>query len=173
MIVRRAVPDDADAVSNIYGPIVTDTAISFEEEPPTIDEVEERISSSVVWVVAEEGDEVLGYGYAGRFHERAAYRWSVEVSIYVAPTAQRRGVGKALLTRLVDDLRARGYVNAFAGIALPNDGSVALFEAFGFENIAVQRRVGFKLSRWHDVGWWQLQLREPTTPPPSLVLPPD
>jgi L-amino acid N-acyltransferase YncA len=165
VIVRRAVPADAGAVAAIYGPIVLETAISFEEVPPGADEIRRRMSSSIVWLVCEDAGEVLGYGYAAAFHPRAAYRWSAEVSIYIAGAARGGGRGRGLLIALLDDLRGRGYVNAFAGIALPNDASVRLFESHGFERIAQQKGVGYKLGRWHDVGWWQLRLREPEVPP--------
>jgi L-amino acid N-acyltransferase YncA len=168
MMVRNAAPDDAGAIEAIYTPIVLETAISFEEQPPAVDDIRGRIEESIVWLVAEDADRVVGYGYAGPFHERAAYRWSVEVSIYVGADAQGRGVGRSLLKELLDELQRRGYVNAFAGIALPNEASVGLFERFGFERIALQRNVGYKLGRWHNVGWWQLQLREPRDPPPEV-----
>lgn len=128
----------------------------------------ERIRQSHAWFVFEDGDEVLGYAYAAPLHSRAAYGWSVEASIYVAAGGRGRGVGQALLGHLLAELRERGFVNVFAGIALPNVASVGLFESFGFERVGVQKKVGFKLNAWHDVGLWQLQLREPTIPPPAL-----
>ena len=110
----------------------------------------------------------IGYAYAAPFHGRAAYQWSVEISIYLAKDARGSGLGRELLSELLDSLSQRGFVNAFAGIALPNPVSVRLFEAFGFEKVAQQRNVGFKLGAWHDVGWWQRQLRAPTSPPPDI-----
>ena len=169
MIVRNARPDDAAAIADIYAPVVRDTPISFEEYPPGPGHLKKRMESSIVWLVAEEGDRVLGYGYARPFHERAAYRWSAEVSIYIAADAQGRGIGRELLTKLEEELRDRGYVNALAGVTLPNDPSIRLFESFGFESIAVQKKIGYKLGDWHDVGWWQKQLRPPTVPPPQLI----
>ena len=166
--VRTASSDDAQEVLDIYAPFVTDTAVSFEVEPPSVAEMGERIESSHLWLVAEDPSGLCGYAYAAPFHRRPAYRWSVEVSIYLASRAQRRGIGRKLLAELVEQLRARGFVNAFAGTTLPNDRSIALFESFGFEKIAHQRKVGFKLGTWHDVGWWQLQVGESSTPPPDL-----
>ena len=154
------------AIRQIYAPIVKDSAISFEETPPSSEEIAERIAASLAWLVAVADGEVIGYAYASPFHERAAYRWSSEVSVYLAQAARGRGVGKALLASLLNRLTAMGFVNAFAGIALPNPASERLFESFGFEKIAHQREVGFKLGKWHDVGWWQLRLREPPVPPP-------
>ena len=166
VLVRLASPADAQDILDVYTPYVTDTATSFEEEPPSVEEMSERIARSHVWLVAEDAGRFLGYAYATRFHPRAAYRWSVQVSIYLAPEAQGRGVGKLLLRELLDRLIAAGFVNAFAGTTLPNARSVALFESFGFEKIAHQKKVGFKLGEWHDVGWWQLQVQEPSSPPP-------
>ena len=165
MEIRPAVPADAAAIAAIYAPYVTDSAVSFEIEPPSVEEMQERIASAHTWLVTVEDGEVVGYAYAAPFHRRPAYRWSVEVSIYLKGEQRRKGMGRSLLTALLDDVTSRGFVNAFAGTTLPNEGSVRLFESFGFERIALQRRVGFKLGEWHDVGWWQKQLREPPVPP--------
>ena len=168
MIIRAAAATDAQVILDIYTPFVTDSATSFEEKPPSAQEMSERIAGSHVWLIAEEAGRICGYAYATRFHPRAAYRWSVEVSIYLDPEAQGRGVGKLLLRELIDRLVAHGFVNAFAGTTLPNARSIALFESFGFQKIAHQKNVGFKHGEWHDVGWWQLQLQDPSTPPPEL-----
>ena len=165
VIIRSASIEDAHDILAIYTPHVTDSATSFEEQPPSVQEMNERIARSHVWLVAEDAGHILGYAYATRFHPRAAYRWSVEVSIYLAPEAQGRGFGKLLLRELLDRLVAAGFVNAFAGTTLPNERSIALFESFGFEKIAHQKKVGFKLGGWHDVAWWQLRLQEATVPP--------
>jgi L-amino acid N-acyltransferase YncA len=119
--------------------------------------------------VAEDADGIAGYAYAARFHPRSAYRWSVEVSVYLAEDARGRGLGRRLIATLLERLRERGFVNAFAGTTLPNPASVALFESFGFRKIAHWDEVGFKLGSWHDVGWWQLKLQEPAVPPPELA----
>ena len=132
----------------------------------------ERIESGHLWLVAEDEGEILGYAYAAPFHRRPAYRWSVEVSIYLAEAATGRGVGKQLLGELLDRIKARGFVNSFAGTTLPNARSLALFETFGFKKIAHQEKVGFKLGAWHDVVWMELQLQERSVPPPQLGLSP-
>ena len=152
----------------IYEPVVTETVISFEEEPPSLEEMAERIATSHLWLAATVQDEIVGYAYAARFHPRSAYRWSVEVSVYLAPEGRGRGIGTQLVGELLERLREMGFVNAFAGIALPNDASVRLVESFGFEKIAHWTQVGFKFGAWHDVGWWQLTLQPPTVPPPAL-----
>jgi len=169
MTIREATADDAPAVAAIYAPVVTDTVISFEEEPPSADEMAKRIAGSHLWLVAEDdGGQVVGYAYAAPFHPRAAYRWSVEVSVYLGPEARGRGIGKRLVSELVDRLREMGFVNAFGGTALPNPASERLLQSLGFEQVAVQKHVGFKFDAWHDVSWRQLRLREPTVPPPEL-----
>jgi len=166
--IRIAHPRDAEAILSIYAPIVADTVVSFEERVPSLEDMRERIAASHTWLVAENEGNLVGYAYASRFHPRSAYRWSAEVSIYLASAARGRGLGRFLLDAVLHRLGAMGYVNAFAGITLPNDASIRLFESSGFTKIATWKDAGFKLGRWHDVGWWQLQLREPSIPPPQL-----
>ena len=159
--VRPAEPADAVAVNAIYSPIVRDTAISFEVDAPSKQVMAGRIESTLVrypWLVAERQGDLIGYAYAGEHRQRAAYRWSVDVTAYVAETARGSGVGRGLYTLLVEILRAQGFRAAFAGITLPNAASVALHESVGFEPFAVYREVGFKLGIWRDVGWWRLGL---------------
>jgi phosphinothricin acetyltransferase len=110
------------------------------------------------FLVAERDRAVVGYAYAAAHNDRAAYRWAADVSVYIAASAKRQGIGRALYTKLLQMLRAQGLVVACAGITLPNDASVALHEAFGFEPVGVYRGIGFKLGEWHDVGYWQLEL---------------
>jgi L-amino acid N-acyltransferase YncA len=162
-IIRLATEDDAEQVQAIYAPIVRDTAISFETEPPSVHEMAQRIAQTVAhrpWLVCDHRAEVLGYAYAGRHRVRAAYQWSVETSAYVHANARRRGVGRAVYTALFKLLAVQGFYNAYAGITLPNPASVGLHESVGFQPLGVYRLVGYKLGAWHDVGWWQLPLRE-------------
>ncbi len=166
--IRFAAETDARQMLDIYAPIVEDTAISFEEVPPSRPEMAGRIRSTLErypWLTCEGAGHVLGYAYAAGFQSRAAYQWSVEVTAYVRPEAQRRGVASALYTSLLGILRLQGFINALAGIALPNDPSVALHERFGFKPVGVLQDVGFKLMRWHDVEWWALRLQQPRDPP--------
>ena len=167
-MIRSARKDDGTPLAAIYAPYVRDTVVSFEAQPPSEEEMASRIQGSHAALVYEEADTTQGFAYATAFNRRAAYRWSAEISIYVAATAVGRGIGRQLLGALLAELRTRGFVNAFGGIALPNPRSVRLFESFGFEQIALQKEVGYKLGAWHDVGWWQFQLCEPPVPPPSL-----
>jgi L-amino acid N-acyltransferase YncA len=163
LTVRPATLADAAAVAAIYAPFVEQTAISFEEIPPTAEEFARRIEKSLSrwqWLVAEVDDDVAGYAYGSAHRERAAYRWSVEVSAYVDPRFQRRGIARTLYQTLFDDLAEKGYCTAFAGITLPNDASVGLHTAVGFEPIGVFRTIGWKFGRWHDVGWFQRRLRD-------------
>jgi L-amino acid N-acyltransferase YncA len=170
-VIRSALSSDAERVLAIYKEFVTQSAVTFETDPPDVDEMRARIQTALGshdWLVFEEASNILGYAYANQFHVRPAYRWSVEVSVYVDPRSQGKGIGRSLLDSLVDALVARGYVNAFAGIALPNPASIRLFESRGFEQIALQKKVGFKLGRWRDVGWWQVRLAPATVPPPAI-----
>ena len=173
--IRVAEAGDAEAIAAIYRPAVDSSVISFETVPPDRDEIARRLADTLVshpWLVCEIGGRVAGYAYASKHRVRAAYQWSVDTSVYVDEAFRRSGVGRGLYQSLFAILATQGFVNAFAGIALPNPASVALHEAVGFEAIGVYRRVGFKLGAWHDVGWWQLALRaheESPGPPLSFV----
>lgn len=171
--VRPAVAGDAEAILSIYAPAVRDSVATFETEVPGISEIERRIvqvSARHPWLVGEIGGRVAGYAYAAPYHPRSAYAWSCEVSVYVAEEARGAGAGRTLLRALLDELTRRGFVNVTARIALPNDPSVALFEAHGFERVGLARGIGYKLGRWVDVGEWQrvLNRREPDPAPPTL-----
>lgn len=171
MTVRLATPADAAGVRAIYAPFVRDTHVSFEAEVPSVDEVARRIAATAPahpWLVADDEGAVAGYAYASPHRSRAAYQWSVEVSIYVA--GPRRGLGRTLYGALLDVLRAQGFANAYAGIALPNAASVGFHEALGFEPVGVYRGVGFKAGAWRDVGWWSLRLGEGAAPDPPRPL---
>jgi phosphinothricin acetyltransferase len=148
----------------IYTRIVESTAISFETETPTEEDFRRRLERALErwpWLVAGLDARVLGYAYATSHRDRAAYRWSVDVSVYVEQASQGQGLGRALYAQLLDLLTRQGFVNAYAGIALPNPASVGLHEAMGFEPVGVYRGVGYKLGRWHDVGWWWRRLADP------------
>jgi L-amino acid N-acyltransferase YncA len=171
-VIRAAEEGDAAAVAEIYAPYVRDTAISFETESPPAAIMAQRIVRTLEmhpWLVADSGGEVLGYAYAGKHRERAAYQWSVDVTIYVRSSTRRSGIGRALYLSLLEVLRRQGFRSAFAEIVLPNAGSVRLHEWAGFKAIGVHRDCGFKLGRWHDIGYWRLGLADGSEPPNDPV----
>jgi L-amino acid N-acyltransferase YncA len=160
--LRLAEADDAARITAIYAPFCLETAVSFETVAPDEATMRERIRGLAErhpWLVAisETGD-VLGFAYATKHRERSAYRWSVDFTVYLGPAAKRRGIGTDLYIALVAICRFLGYYRAFAGITLPNEPSVRLHEKIGFRPVGIYRRVGFKLGKWHDVGWWSLDL---------------
>ena len=171
-IIRLAEPRDGEAVAGIYRPHVAGSAVSFEVDAPSGEEMARRIEAALSyapWLSCEEAGTVVGYAYASRHRERAAYRWCVDVSVYVGGGARRSGVGRALYRSLFALLRLQGFCAAHAGITLPNAASVGLHEALGFRPVGVYPKVGWKNGRWHDVGWWQLELLARTGEPPRIL----
>jgi len=171
--VRMARVLDAAPIAAIYAPSITHGATSFELEPPTATAMAERVAGVLAfapWLVGlDAAGRVIGYAYASPHHERAAYRWSVNVAIYIDAAHHRRGVGRRLYASLFTLLRMQGFYLAHAGITLPNASSVGLHEALGFRPVGIYRNVGWKLGAWRDVGWWQLELQErPAIPTPPL-----
>jgi L-amino acid N-acyltransferase YncA len=171
--IRFAEPHDASGVLAIYGPFCESSTASFEITAPTTEQMAERIalvSRQYPWLVCDVDGRVAGYVYACRHRERAAYCWAVEVTAYMAADYRRCGLGRALYTSLVSILRQQGYFKAFAGITLPNEASIRLHEAMGFEPIGAYRGVGYKLGQWLDVGWWKKSLQaeriDPALPQP-------
>ena len=157
----------AAGIAAVYRPYVLDSAISFEQDPPEGPEIGRRMLATprLPWFVAVRDEAVVGYAYAARHRERPAYRWSVDVSVYLGPNERGRGTGRALYDTLLAEVTDLGYISAFAGITLPNVASIALHEAVGFVPVGVFDRAGFKHGRWHDVGWWQQALGEPPATP--------
>jgi phosphinothricin acetyltransferase len=173
-MIRMATTDDAAALAEIYKPVVERTPISFEMVPPDAAEMARRLTagqSHAPWLVAVDGGHVAGFAYASKHRDRPAYQWSVDASVYVAESRRREGVGRALYTSLFAILAQQRFYAVHAGITMCNDDSIAMHEAVGFRRVAVFPSVGFKLGRWHDVGWWQLTLgeRAPDPPPPLPV----
>jgi L-amino acid N-acyltransferase YncA len=172
--LRMATADDAAQITEIYAPLVRETAITFETESPSADEMRRRIVDTTMrfpWLVADDAGTITGFAYAGRHRKRAAYAWAADVSVYVASDTRRSGIGRSLYTALLELLTAQGYANAFAGIALPNDASVGLHETLGFTLVGVYESVGYKLQHWWDVAWWQRRLPiEASPPPPTAVV---
>lgn len=160
--IRTASIEDAQSVLDVYAPYCS-TPITFEIEPPSLQEMRRRIAQSLkhhIWLVALDRDEVIGYAYANQFRERLAYRWSVETSLYVSKDRQRTGVGRTLYQYLFDVLKKQGYIMAAAGITLPNLASVKLHEQFGFKQVGLLENIGYKNGAWHNVGLFQRQLNE-------------
>jgi len=175
---RLADPErDAQRVAEIYRPYVAETLVSFEETPPGAAEMAERMRATLKWtpwLVAESDDGlVVGYAYASRHRDRPGYRWSVDISVYIEADWQRRGIGRALYAELLDILRRQGFVNVYAGIALPNPGSVGLHESLGMRLVGVYEKVGFKFGEWPDVAWYSMRLAEPLPNPTEPVPFPD
>ena len=160
-MIRNVTPEDAAAISAIYNHYVEQSDISFEEVAVTPQEMAARIvsiSDKFPWVVFCEGEQLLGYAYASAWKSRAAYRYSVETSVYLAPSARGRNLGTELYRELLPRLREAGYHTAVACISLPNAASIHLHEKMGFSKVAHFKEVGFKREKWIDIGYWQLSL---------------
>jgi L-amino acid N-acyltransferase YncA len=175
--IRDADPGrDAAACAAIYAPSVEAGVTSFEERAPNAAEMAARIEAVAAthpWLVAEAGGEVRGYAYACSHRQRPAYRWAVDVSVYIAAGQRGQGLGKSLYEALFERLRGQRFQVACAGVTLPNEASVGLHESLGFAAVGVNRRIGWKHGAWRDVGWWQLDLLPPSPEPPAEPLPPD
>jgi phosphinothricin acetyltransferase len=168
MLVRDAEERDAAACAAIYAPYVTETAITFESEPPSAAEMAARIAAAQrvhAWLVLEDDGNVVGYAYGSLWKPRAAYRWTCEVSAYLEPGRRRTGGGRILYEALLERLSARGFRIAVAGMTLPNEASVGFHRAMGFEPVGTYRRIGFKHGAWHDVAWTQRTLAAGDDPP--------
>lgn len=166
--IRFATEADGDGVRAVYAPYVRDFVVSFETETPSIAEMERRIAAAVTeypWLVCEHDERVVGYAYAGPHRSREAYRWSIDCSVYVDAGYHRNGVARGLYESLLALCRVQGFHNAYAGITLPNEASVAFHEEMGFEPVGVYERVGYKMGDWHDVGWWAKSLGDHPSDP--------
>jgi len=169
--LRVATTDDAAAIREIYVPYVETTAITFEVDPPTTAAVADRIQTGLEtypWLVCEAANgQLLGYAAASQLRSKAAFQWSVELSIYVDRDAQGNGVGTALYTTLLEILAEQGFYNTYVAITLPNEASVSLHERMGFESVGTFPGVGHKHGEWHDVQWWAKTLgQRPSEPDP-------
>jgi phosphinothricin acetyltransferase len=156
LTVRPATADDAAACADIYGFYVRHTHISFESEPPSTAEMAQRIAGSSArhaWLVAQEtgGPDVVGFAYGAPYSSREAYRWAAETSVYLEAGRRRTGAGRALYEALFERLAERGYRRLVAGLALPNDASLGLHVALGFEVVGTLRKIGWKHGQWRDV----------------------
>jgi L-amino acid N-acyltransferase YncA len=165
--IRRAQDgSDAAACAAIYAPYVRDSVASFEAEPPDAAQFAQRIAAAHEWLIAERDGETAGYAYGSRHAERAAYRWSADVAVYIDERHHRAGVGRALYERLLPRMHELGFWTLCAGITLPNHASTRLHRSFGFEPVGVYRRIGWKHGAWRDVEWLTLDLRPGEDGPP-------
>jgi len=170
--IRLADTDDAAPIAEIYSHFVLNTPISFESTAPDADEMARRIEDVLQrypWLVCDSDGIVAGYAYASQHRVRFHYQWSVDVTVYVHGSFRRQGIARALYTALLAVIPLQGYVSAYAGITLPNPGSVGIHEAMGFVPVGAYRNVGYKLGAWHDVGWWQATLIEPPSKPTTPI----
>lgn len=174
LTLRLATPDDAAAIRRIYAPYVTETAITFETDPPSVAVCRERVAETLPdypWLVCERDGDVVGYASAGPIRAYDAFEWAVESSVYVAESARSSGIGSALYEALLALLERQGYVVVYAVVTLPNEASVALHESLGFEHEGTFSGMGYKHGAWHDVGWWSRTLGErPADPDPPRPL---
>lgn len=165
--IRLAHCGDAQAVADIYAPIVRETHLSAEFEPPDADEMRRRIESTLPihpWLVAEHGGLIGGYAYATKFRTRPAYQWCAEVSVYIHEDCRRQGLGEILYRDLLGRIARQGFRHAIAVIALPNSPSVAFHEKLGFVHVGTFPGICHKLGRWYDIGWWRIVLARETHP---------
>lgn len=161
--IRTATLDDAGSLLEIYRPIVLNTAVSFELEPPTLEQFRQRIQKALDgwdWLVAEADGRPIAYAYGTSLRPRAAYRYAVETSAYVHPDYYRLGIGRQLYEKLLTALTNKGFCSAYAVIALPNEASITLHKKVGFKYIGTFPKVGRKFNQWHDISWWHRPLRD-------------
>ena len=162
-LLRLADEKDAAGILSIYAPYIESTSFTFETEVPSIEEFSERIKMYLTnwpWLVCEIDGVIAGYTYATRHRERTAYQWSTECSVYIHDDFQQMGIARALYTALFEILKKQGFRNVYAVINLPNEKSVSFHVRCGFEYFATYEKVGYKLGKWKNVGWWRLIINE-------------
>ena len=156
-MIRDATLADAAAICEIYNYYVTNTIITFEETPVSVEQMQQRIAAVTIsypWLVVTENDQVQGYAYISQWRSRSAYRHSTECTIYLNAETIGKGIGKALFRELLVRVQGTSIHTVIAGIALPNEPSIRMLEKFGFEQVAHFKQVGYKFDRWIDVGYW-------------------
>ena len=160
-MIRPVELSDCKSITDIYNYYIETTVITFEEVPMAVPEMQNRVNEIrklFPYLVYEESGEILGYAYVDAFHSRSAYRFTLEDSIYLRNGCQSKGIGRALLNELLNEVKKRDAHSIMAKIALPNERSVQLHEAFGFKNVGTLKEVGRKFDKWLDVGYWELIL---------------
>ena len=161
--IRLVTTNDAAGILSIYAPYILNTSFTFETEIPSEKDFQERVSDYLInwpWLVCEIDGVIAGYAYGAKYRERTAYQWCVESSIYIHDDFQKQNIGKALYEALIEILKHQGYRNVYAVINLPNDKSVRFHESCGFTYFATYEKVGYKLGKWKNVGWWLLVVNE-------------
>ncbi len=164
-VIRKAALSDAQAIQKIYSYYVEETAVTYEYEVPSTEEMTRRMEATMEkfpYYVVEENGKVLGYCYAGAYHPRAAYQWCVELSIYLDKDAKGRGFGRLLYQTIEEELKRRGYLNLYACIAhapkedkyLKND-SEAFHKKMGFKHISHSHKCAYKFDKWYDMVWME------------------
>ncbi len=170
--IKLAIPGDAKGILEIYTPYIEQTSFTFETETPAVTAFAERIRSNLQnwpWLVCEIDGTIAGYAYATRHRERTAYQWCTESSVYIHDDYQRAGIARALYTALFDILKKQGFRNVYAVINLPNEKSVTFHERCGFSHFATYEKVGYKLGKWKNVGWWKLSINDYGNEPEAPV----
>ena len=168
MPVRPVSPADYQAIADIYNHYIEHSVVSFEETAVSVVEIEARVArvqtNGLPWLVAQDSQaNVLGFAYASPWKTRSAYRFTVELSVYLASDAIAQGWGTRLYSAVVSDLKETPIKTVVAGITLPNPASVAIHEKFGLKKVAHFEKVGFKFDRWLDVGYWQADMDDVVT----------
>jgi len=170
--IRLATVEDAEAILEIYKTYIENTRVTFEVEVPTITafrERMERITDRFPWIVCEIDGKIAGYAYGSKHGERAAYRWSADLSVYIHENYHRYGLGTALYTALLELLRKQGYFTVYAGVSTPNPKSEAFHTSFGFRNLGEFKNAGYKLGAWCGVSWYELVLNEYVSEPEETI----
>jgi phosphinothricin acetyltransferase len=159
LAIRTVVSGDAASIAAIYNFYINTTVVTFEESTVSTKDIQSRIQATLdndlPYLVAVIDDALVGYAYASKWKGRCAYRYSVEITVYLAPGEHGRGVGSALYAALFSALKAGGFHTVIGGISLPNPASIALHEKFAMHKVAHFKEVGFKFDQWIDVGYWQ------------------
>jgi L-amino acid N-acyltransferase YncA len=169
LAIRLIKNDDNKEALEVYKPYVVSTSITFEYDVPSLDDFSTRIetiANEYPWLVCLKDDKIIGYAYASKHRYKTAYQWSPESTVYLSSDYHRKGIAKILYKTLFSILRLQGYINVYAGVALPNIKSEEFHKALGFYEIGDFKKIGYKLGKWHDVRWFQLHLTEHIDNPP-------
>ncbi|MDF2510495.1 MAG: sortase-like acyltransferase [Herbinix sp.] len=172
--IRLATGEDAAAILSIYEPYILNSAITFETETISIEDFKRRmakVQGQFPWLVYEEEGRVVGYAYASSYRERAAFAWDCECSVYIAKEAHRKGIATKLYLELLDRLKAQGYYNVYAFITYPHDSSVELHKKFGFREVGIFYKTGYKQGKWWDLIVMEKALRDFDQEPVNPLLP--